>query len=460
MKTTDMLGDFLSVIARSFLSGSGEELKSADYDAATTEYATSFNSLTKNLGESKWEHYLLGTEKEYKVNVRVAKCVEMIAQDLRALRSAAAIQFSLLLEKAPDHSAPLAMNGGTADPALLSPSLLTPSSMGANEHPSMLSSIYEDPEEDEGNNQRTRMERRGSTVSLEAASSPTDIFALFISSLGPPMKSLAYTLKEVLGELPFDSSRHVNVNSHFRGSLVDANALYTTARKDGLAQLYKNRSVTKWRSSELAADFEEVAASCGYFSSSLQDLAEHTIHYLDVLEDMKDLEDTSWKNRSWNWLAFWRRLRPPSSSSDEPPDEGIIHRHATPEEGLAQPMPSPQLHDTHDLAHQHSGEPSLRGRVWQAFRFFRREDIRFAMKVGIGSILFGMFAFIPSTRPIYSHWRAEWGLLSYMLVCSMTVGASNTTGFQRTWGTAAGALCAVVAWIVADDNPWLLAFFG
>ncbi|KAF2101451.1 hypothetical protein NA57DRAFT_64244 [Rhizodiscina lignyota] len=435
VKTTDLLADFLSMISRSFLSGSDEELKSPAYEAASQKYTSAFNSLTKNLGESKWEHYLFGTEKEYRANVKVTKCVETISQDLRGLRSAASTQFSLM-EKSSRPSTPPRMNGATADTAPFSPGLLTPNSF---DPPSMLSSIYEEPEEEE-NEQTTSLERRGSALSLDAASTSADIFSLFISNLGPPMKSLAYTLKEVLGELPFDSARHVNVNSHFRGSLVDANALYTNARKDGLSQLYRNRSVTKWRS-EKAADFEDVAASCGYFSSSLQDLAEHTIHYLDVLEEMKGLEDRSLKKRSWNWLKFWRMFRP--ASSDGPQDEGIIHRHATPEEGDQPPK-----------------ERSIRLRMWQAFRFIRREDIRFAIKVGIGAVLFGMFAFIPSTRPIYNHWRAEWGLLSYMLVCSMTVGASNTTGFERTWGTCAGALCGVVAWVIADDNPWALGFIG
>jgi hypothetical protein len=47
-----------------------------------------------------------------------------------------------------------------------------------------------------------------------------------------------------------------------------------------------------------------------------------------------------------------------------------------------------------------------------------------------------------------------------MLVCSMTIGASNTTGFARAWGTVLGALCAVLAWILSQGNVFLMAFFG
>lgn len=42
----------------------------------------------------------------------------------------------------------------------------------------------------------------------------------------------------------------------------------------------------------------------------------------------------------------------------------------------------------------------------------------------------------------------------------MTLGASNTTGLARFFGTCLGAVCAVVAWVVSQGNVFLLAFFG
>merc|ERR1712070_153448 len=60
--------------------------------------------------------------------------------------------------------------------------------------------------------------------------------------------------------------------------------------------------------------------------------------------------------------------------------------------------------------------------------------------------------------------RGEWGLVSYMAVCSMTVGGSNTTSTNRVIGTFIGAALSIVAWVLASDhgytNPWLLGFFG
>ena len=99
-------------------------------------------------------------------------------------------------------------------------------------------------------------------------------------------------------------------------------------------------------------------------------------------------------------------------------------------------------------------------RIWRTLSFLRREDIKFAIKVGIGAVLYAMISFIPSTRPFYSHWRGEWGLLSYMLVCSMTIGASNTTGLQRFLGTCLGALLAIATWIISKSNPIALGLLG
>ena len=92
--------------------------------------------------------------------------------------------------------------------------------------------------------------------------------------------------------------------------------------------------------------------------------------------------------------------------------------------------------------------------------FLRYDDTRYAIKVGLGAALYALPAFIPETRPIYSHWRGEWGLLSYMLVCSMTVGATNTTGYSRVLGTVLGTVLACAAWEISGTNPFLLAFLG
>lgn len=121
------------------------------------------------------------------------------------------------------------------------------------------------------------------------------------------------------------------------------------------------------------------------------------------------------------------------------------------------------------LATAHSGISSstettvkarLGYRLWKSLNFFRRDDIKYAIKVGAGAALYALPSFLPSTRHFYQHWRGEWGLLSYMLVCSMTIGASNTTGYARFLGTSLGASCAILSWYITSANVYGLAIFG
>jgi hypothetical protein len=132
----------------------------------------------------------------------------------------------------------------------------------------------------------------------------------------------------------------------------------------------------------------------------------------------------------------------------------------TPEQGVAQEIHNPSQRPALEFSKESTGKQPLSYRLYDRLRFFRRDDIKYAIKVGIGAILYAMWAFIPESRDLYGHWRGEWGLLSYMLVCSMTIGASNTTGWQRFFGTCLGAVYAIVAWIVSNDNPFVLGFFG
>ena len=120
---------------------------------------------------------------------------------------------------------------------------------------------------------------------------------------------MAYTLRDVLDELPFGPGPEYEmaINEHFRHSLIDATALFIGARKEALALVYQSKVPMKTGSVELAADFEEVAASCGYFSSSLQDFAEDMVTFLDVLEQLKENAKRYPRKRSWEWLKFWRK---------------------------------------------------------------------------------------------------------------------------------------------------------
>lgn len=102
----------------------------------------------------------------------------------------------------------------------------------------------------------------------------------------------------------------------------DAIELYTHSREEALGQLYRTKELTQPSPVEMEADFEEVAASCGYFSFSLLDFANEMRAYLVILDDLKlEIEERP-DGKTWNWLKVWRIINGPKPEQ-YPDDPGM-----------------------------------------------------------------------------------------------------------------------------------------
>lgn len=143
---------------------------------------------------------------------------------------------------------------------------------------------------------------------------------------------MAFTLKQILDELPYSKGpdHQIAINTHFRSSLSEAIKLYNNAREKALSLLYGTKDLNTERPLEVEADFEEVAASCGHFSFSLQDFAHEMQAYLEILDDMKKEIEERPNGRSWNWLKIWHNGRKFSSLRES--------------EDLGRPLSSPLTH--------------------------------------------------------------------------------------------------------------------
>ncbi|XWW96883.1 hypothetical protein V2A60_004863 [Cordyceps javanica] len=454
------LSDRLSFVTRGFLIGSEEEVNSPEYHRVSKSYTAAYSLMTLTLREAKLEYYMLGQERIYQYDKRLVKSLDSVSQAIGGLRSALNTQFTLLREGV---TASAENQETTADGALLSPkpSARASSLMDVVER---LSVIEEDDEP--RSNPNSRSDPTLGQVPIFRV--PSDIFALFMALLGPSMKSLAYTLSEILRESPFgkDIKYDVAVSEQLRESLRDALGLYNSARSRALQEVYKSMELGRARSAAIQADIEEVAAACGHFSFSLLAVAEAMDSYLDVLEDLK--HSTENLDRSWNWLKFWRyRWKALDVASEDPERTPLlartqsgIRRSALPK-GIPNSMKKQRDNYHWDASSQSSSwTRSFSQLILNVLRFLSREDIVFGIKIAIGAVLWAMFAFIPATRPVYQKWRGEWGLLSYMVVVGMTNGASNTTGLSRLIGTLIGAVCACAAWILSFGNAYALATFG
>ncbi|OBR07455.1 Ribosomal protein L19 [Colletotrichum higginsianum IMI 349063] len=472
------LADMLSMITRGFLNGSESEIMSGDFSQVARLYKTTYGKMTKSLRESKLEHWVLGREKIYNLEKALVKSLESLSQAIGGLRSAANTQFTLLKEMPQDPMAGQLSPGST----VFSPTLSRAMSQylkGARDRFATLASIEEDDEIDDFDSHPSPEETPDEPPApLPTFRSPSEIFELFIALLGPSMKSLAYTLSEILREQAFakGADSTITVNPHFKHSLQDAMALYSNARTHALQELYNSIELGRARSEKIQADIEEVAAACGHFSFSLQHVAEDIDAYLTALEDLKYARETG--SRSWNWLRIWNYFSSPTKPRQADPNnldtERLLQQPMEPTEQPVRPIRKSALprgipdtmikqRDTFSWNAAPNASTIMRFMSQQLLRCLRvlaRDDIRFGVKVGFGAMVWAACAFIPATRPTYQHWRGEWGLLSFMIVASMTVGAANTTGTARFIGTIAGVTFALTAWVISQGNGVVLALLG
>ncbi|KAI1270078.1 ribosomal protein L19 [Xylariaceae sp. FL1019] len=472
MRTASMsLGSMLSLSSSGFLTGAEEDFSSKPFMDASATYTSTLAKMNKNAREAKYEYYFVGQEQIYRHDKAVVKSIENLAQSIGGLRSAANTQFELLKEVS---SGPLSA-GILASPGTnaFSPGFgrSFSSSLRSGGRFGTLSAIDEAPDERSDREDDPTLADVPSTPAF-APRVPSEIFELFIALLGPSMKSLVHTMAEMLKEPPFgaaDSSMRLNDN--FKHSLNDAVSLYNQARGQALEELYKTIESARSNSESIQADFEEVAAACGHFSFSLLSFADEMNKYLDALEELIYISDQ--KKRTWNWLKFWNLFRPLWKSNRVKRDD--VERSALMEpvrrmkqSKLPKGIPDAMKNRRDTLRQDAVSANGWRNTIvrkpsewlWKFMNFLARDDIKFGLKVGIGATLYAMFAFIPETRGTYQHYRGEWGLLSFMIVCSMTVGASNATGLARFTGTLAGALFVIVNWLIADGDPVGLALLG
>jgi hypothetical protein len=296
------LGDMLAMITSGFLDGSESDLAQAEYVATSSAFNSQHTSMMKNLREAKFEHYFVGHEKLYASQRSVVKCTETLAQSIGGLRSASSTLTRLLEETKTDIIwSPSARLEGRGSPMSTIASVMSPLSndfLASSHHPSA---------------------RRASHYC-----SPIEFFELFIGSIRKETQALSVGLCRALREPHFVQrpSSEISDNGHFTHGLSDALSAFNIARYEALQEIYEHPMLRDSSSPELQAELEQVAAACGHFTSSLQSLSEEIQKYLDLIDDLKYLEQHG--KRSWRWLWSWAKGGARALRLDSLEEEGLI----------------------------------------------------------------------------------------------------------------------------------------
>lgn len=185
--TTNTLSVMLAIITESFLSGSEEELQSAEFIEAETKHRKAYGQLDNLVREAKLEHYFAGTEREYRLEKKLVRWVQDITHNMGGLRSAASLQFSLIRET-------LARESQTSSGRQSSyPTEYFASLERSWSFPdgSFLEPIDERPEEDlSPSGGFGTPNSDGNLEPTKHPLLPADVFTIFISHLGPAMVRL------------------------------------------------------------------------------------------------------------------------------------------------------------------------------------------------------------------------------------------------------------------------------
>lgn len=145
-----------------------------------------------------------------------------------------------------------------------------------------------------------------------------------------------------------------------------------------MKELYKSKELDRDRPESIEADFEEVAASCGHFSFSLQAFADEMQTYLSILEELKE-EIEKPKRRSWKWVLFWRSSRPHKTKNNDPERESLIDQTAETEVPKGLPSLEFQRRATNSWKAEREGQVEdakigIYRRLLRMVRFLGRDD--------------------------------------------------------------------------------------
>jgi len=186
IQVTDLFADMLTLITRSFLTGSEAELHEKQFLDASNQYRAISNSMSKNLREAKYEHYVMGTEREYRLEAKLVNCMQRLGQNMGGLRSAASTQFLLLAQ-------PTSVGGKTTSIQTSgSFSTMADGLRSPSEAYGVLTAIDESPEDRRRSTESpksTSWQSSNDEGYFPSANSPSGIFSRFIVHLGPSMVS-------------------------------------------------------------------------------------------------------------------------------------------------------------------------------------------------------------------------------------------------------------------------------
>ncbi|TFK74268.1 hypothetical protein BDN72DRAFT_760046 [Pluteus cervinus] len=321
------------------------------------------------------------------------------------------------------------------------------------------------------------------TALLKAAAA---MFGDFVEELGPPLKALSGActnsltrLRETFilsGEPTSGSSpskrtrRHRTIQPHEFFELAEeiekALTRFESTSNHAVLRLYRRSDANhshmsasvsgSIQGSEVGQDQSYTSPESEsiflvyFFIFTLQEFSRELASLVDAMGRVYAYEQQRVNSFGW-WRRALRSLRRPTYIM--PP-----HRHTPP----AFPKISPHAPNT--IQTPPRSDLNFVGRwgqrLWALGKRLGERDMKYALKAGMATALLAAPAFFEQTRGIFVDFWGDWALISFFVVISPTIGATNYLGLQRISGTVVGAAVAAGVYSVCPDDPVVLSLFG
>ncbi|KAG6336645.1 hypothetical protein ID866_2452 [Astraeus odoratus] len=207
-----------------------------------------------------------------------------------------------------------------------------------------------------------------------------------------------------------------------------------------------------------------------FFIFTLQEFAVELLCLIDAMRRIYAVELSRISKRSWwqrylvdgpksifSYLQSFRR-RSPSEKRGSAATYFSGHRH--PKVSFPKVRPhAPNTVQTPDRSNL-TFIGRVKRSVWDLGDRLKDRTIKYAFKVGMSTAMLAAPAFFDATRPIFTEYRGEWALVSFFVVMSPTIGATNFMSVHRVLGTLIGAVAAAGIYSLFPHNPVVLSIFG
>lgn len=329
-------------------------------------------------------------------------------------------------------------------------------------------------------------------------STAVGMFGDLVEELGPPLKALSGACTSTLQWLrdAFLKSQSVTqrkrdvITPHEFTELIDdinrALVLFESTSNHAVLRLYRRSDANHTSSSNpqntvhgenslLTGPDHEHVFLVYFFIFTLQEFARELVSLVDAMERIYTFEQARLVQRSFWWKVFvrigqtLRNIRHWGKSGKSSQGRSGLRRtlsvYIIPEHRAAHPFfPKIRPHAPNTIQTPSRDKLSfwrkMKRTIWEIGIRLTERDAKYAIKAGMATAILSAPAFFDATRPTFVKYYGDWALISYFIVISPTIGATNYLSLQRVLGTLFGAAVAAATYSFFPEDAVFLAVFG